>query len=124
MQLCFDFGTGRFGFEPQEAAKAAQTIKHLENVELTGVFTILPSGAKPKAKVQEQQLKDFQKVITAIEREGLQPGITHMADTAQAALCPRMRLGAVRTGADLLGRGPQGDRHNLRPVGRCVSGGV
>ena len=115
VQLCFDFGTGRFGFEPQEAAKAAQTIKHLENVELTGVFTILPSGAKPKAKVQEQQLKDFQKVITAIEREGLQPGITHMADTAQAALCPRMRLGAVRTGADLLGRGPQGDRHNLRP---------
>ena len=89
VQLCFDFGTGRFGFEPQEAAKAAQTIKHLENVELTGVFTILPSGAKPKAKVQEQQLKDFQKVITAIEREGLQPGITHMADTAQAALCPR-----------------------------------
>ena len=58
VQLCFDFGTGRFGFEPQEAAKAAQTIKHLENVELTGVFTILPSGAKPKAKVQEQQLKD------------------------------------------------------------------
>lgn len=121
VQLCFDFGMGRFGFEPQEASKAAQTIKHLENVELTGVFTILPSDAKPKASVQEQQLKDFQKVITTIEREGLRPGITHMADTAQAALCPRMRLGAVRTGADLLGRGPQGDRHGLRPVGRCVS---
>lgn len=125
VQLCFDFGMGRFGFEPQEAAKAAQTIKHLENVELTGVFTILPSDAKPKASVQEQQLKDFQKVITTIEREGLRPGITHMADTAQAALCPRMRLGAVRTGADLLGRGPQGDRHGCGRLGavspRCAT---
>lgn len=54
IQLCFDFGMGRFGFEPQEAAKAAQTIKHLENVELCGVFTVLPSGDCGKAQRQQQ----------------------------------------------------------------------
>lgn len=121
VQLCFDFGMGRFGFTLQDAAKAAQTIKHLENVELAGVYTVLPASAKPKPAVQEQQYKDFQKVITAIEREGLRAGIIHMADSAQAAQCPRMRLGAVRLGADLFGRGAQGDKHGLRPVGRCVS---
>ena len=98
VQLCFDFGTGRFGFEPQEAAKAAQTIKHLENVELTGVFTILPSGAKPKAKVQEQQLKDFQKVTSARHHPygGYGPGGPLPADAAGRRA---YRRGPARAGA-------------------------
>ena len=54
IQLCFDFGMGRFGYEPQEAAKAAQTIKHLENVELCGVFTVLPSGSCGKSAARSR----------------------------------------------------------------------
>ncbi|MCI8554740.1 MAG: hypothetical protein HFJ80_07345 [Clostridiales bacterium] len=120
VQLCFDFGTGRFGYEPQEAAKAAQTIKHLENVELSGVFTVLPSADCGKTR-RQQQVRDFRRVLAAIEREGLSTGITHMADVGQAAECAEMKLGAVRAGADLFGRGPQRDRRGLKRVGRAVS---
>lgn len=121
VQLCFDFGMGRFGYMPQDVVKAAQTIRHLENVELAGVFTILPAGGKDKESFRLQQVKDFQRVLTSIEREGLRTGITHMADTSQAAICREMRLGAVRAGADLFGRGMQKERHGLKKVGRAVS---
>lgn len=121
VQLCFDFGMGRFGFAPQDAAKAAQTLKHLDNVELIGVFTILPHNRRAKEATRLQQVKDFQRVLTAIEREGLRTGLTHMADCAQGQLCPSMKLGAVRAGADLFGRGPLKEKHGLRKVGRCIS---
>ena len=121
VQLCFDFGMGRFGYAPQDVTKAAQTLRHLENVELTGVFTVLPDGGKEKEAIRLQQVKDFQKVLTAIEREGLSPGVVHMADSSQALQCKEMRLGAVRAGADLFGRGPQKEKHGLKKVGRAVS---
>lgn len=120
VQLCFDFGMGRFGYMPQDVVKAAQTIHHLENVELYGVFTALPTK-KMKEAAALQQVKDFQRVLTAIEREGLRYGIAHMADSSQAAQYKEMRLGAVRAGADLFGRGPQKERHGLKKVGRAVS---
>ena len=129
IQLCFDFGMGRFGFSPQDAAKAAQTVKHLGNLELTGVFTILPSGSAEKSSRREQHVKDFTRVMAAIGREGLAPGFAHMADVNQLALCPDMRLSAVRVGAELFGRGqpPRGARRErngrggLKKVGRAVS---
>lgn len=120
VQLCFDFGMGRFGYMPQDVVKAAQTIHHLENVELYGVFTVLPAKIQKEAAAL-QQVKDFQRVLTAIEREGLRTGIAHMADSSQAAQFKEMRLGAVRAGADLFGRGPQKERHGLKKVGRAVS---
>ena len=126
IQLCFDFGMGRFGFSPQDAAKAAQTVKHLGNLELTGVFTVLPYGSEGKASRRAQQVKDFGRVLAAIRREGLTPGFAHMADVNQLALCPEMRLSAVRVGAELFGRGEspkaaRKERGSLKKVGRAVS---
>jgi len=68
VQLCFDFGMGRFGYALQDAGKAAQTIKHLENVELTGVFTILPDTGKASESHRLQQVKDFQRAVAAVQR--------------------------------------------------------
>ena len=126
IQLCFDFGMGRFGFAPQDAAKAAQTVRHLGNLELTGVFTALPAGSEGKASRRQQQVKDFGRVLAAVRREGLTPGFAHMADVNQLALCPEMRLSAVRVGAELFGRGeaPKAvtkQRGGLKKVGRAVS---
>ena len=132
IQLCFDFGMGRFGFSPQDAAKAAQTVKHLGNLELTGVFTILPAGSAEKSSRREQHVKDFNRVLAAVGREELTPGFAHMADVNQLALCPEMRLSAVRVGPELFGRGQPlpgarkerripGGRGGLKKVGRAVS---
>lgn len=60
-------------------------------------------------------------MLAALEREGLKPGITHMADVQQAAESPEMACGAVRVGPDLFGRGPQKDHRGLKRVGRAVS---
>lgn len=120
IQLCFDFGMGRFGFAPQEAAKAAQTIRHLGNLELTGVFTVLPDGHAGKKSRLRQQHR-FERVLAAIHREELPAGIMHMADTAQAEDYPSMAYSALRTNADLYGRGPSREKHGLKKVGRVVS---
>lgn len=123
IQLCFDFGMGRFGYMPQEAAKAAQTVKHLGNLELTGVFTVLPADSEKKSSRRQEQIRDFGRVLSTIGREGLSPSIAHMATVDQVARCPEMKLSAVRIGADLFGRdaGTGRDRAGLRKVGRAVS---
>lgn len=120
-QLCFDFGMGRFGYSPQEAAKAAQTIKHLENVELSGVFTVLPEVRRENRKQLAQQARNFQKALAAVEREGIKPPLIHMADFHHLADCREMTTGAVRVSGDLFGRGPQKEKHGLKKVGRPVS---
>lgn len=121
VQLCFDFGMGRFGYALQDAGKAAQTIKHLENVELSGVFTVLPDTGKTSHAKRLEQVKELQRAIAAIQREGLKPGVVHMADAFQAMQCKEMRLSAVRAGADLFGRGPLRERFGLKRIGRAVS---
>lgn len=121
IQLCVDFGMGRYGYMPQEVAKAAQTIKHLGNLELCGVFTVLPSGSEKKASIRQQQIKEFNRVLAAIEREELSPGIPHMTDVHQLLFYPEMRHTAVRTNADLFGRGPDKEKNGLKKVGRAVS---
>lgn len=118
-QLCFDFGVGRFGYEPQEASKAAQTLRRLGNVDLTGVFTILPRKGSKARRLDDR--KRFDRVLAALEREELHPPVLHMADTTLAAQYPALACGAVRTDGDLFGRGPAGERHGLKKVGRLVS---
>ena len=121
IQLCFDFGMGRFGYAPEEASTAAQTVNMLGNLSLAGVFTVLPSGGEKKSKLRQQQVKDFGRVLSAIEREGLDPGIAHMADVYKASFCPEMKHTAVRIGADLFGRGQMRDKHGLKKAGRATA---
>lgn len=121
VQLCVDFGMGRYGYMPQEVPKAAQTIKHLGNLELSGVFSLLPSGSEKKASLRQQQVKEFGRVIAAVEREELAAGIPHLADVHQLPYYPELKHTAVRTNADLFGRGPGKEKNGLKKVGRAVS---
>lgn len=121
IQLCVDFGMGRYGYMPQEVSKAIQTIKNLGNLELNGVFAILPSGSEKKSSLRQQQVKEFSRVMSAIEREGLGVGIPHMVDVHQLPYYPELKHTAVRTNADLFGRGPGKEKNGLKKVGRAVS---
>jgi len=119
IHLKFDCGYGRFGFLPESASRAAQSVKYLGNLAICGTFTQL-SNVKNK-KYVEAQLKEFNDVLQTLNREGIDPGICHIACTDAAILYDWVRLDAVRIGSGLLGRANVKNKIGLKKVGRLVS---
>lgn len=114
--LRFDTGADTCGFLPGEAGKAAQTVKNLSNLDITGVYSSLKSGAGRKAA--RTQFSLFSDILTTLRREDLEYGLTHMLGAADAMLHPFAKLDAVRMGVELTGRLPVRDRWNFRKTGR------
>jgi alanine racemase len=121
VHLLFDTGLGHFGFLPEEADKAVQASKYLINLEVTGCFTELtdPSGRDKKNVLA--QLAKFNKCVEILRKANINPGITHIANSAAAMLYPQLRLDAVRIGSALFGRVPAKKKQGLQRVGKLES---
>ncbi len=117
--LKFDIGAGFFGFTPPEAAKAAQTVKYLKNIDITGVYTeTAPKSGKKLARIQYES---FLGILQVLGREGLQYGMAHIAADETALMYPWMKMDAVRVSNSLYGRLSVKDKWGLDKVGRLVS---
>lgn len=121
VHIKFDTGMGRFGFLPEEADKAAQAAKYLKNLEVCGCFSHLSNCFGRDKKGVMKQLALFQKCVAVLKREGVDPGIVHLANSSAAILYPQLRLGAVRVGSALLGRVSVKNKLGLKKVGRLES---
>lgn len=121
VHLKFDTGMGRFGFLPEEAEKAAQAAKYLKNLTVCGCFSHLSNCFGHDKKGVMRQLEIFKKCVEIVRRSGIDPGLTHIANSAGALLYPELRLGAVRVGSALLGRISVKNRIGLKKVGRLES---
>lgn len=121
VHLKFDTGMGRFGFLPEEAEKAAQAAKYLKNLAICGCFSHLSNCFGHDKKGIMRQLAAFQKCVETVRRAGIEPGLTHIANSAGALLYPELRLDAVRVGSALLGRILVKNRIGLKRIGRLES---
>lgn len=117
----FDTGMGRFGFLPSEAEKAVQAAKYLKNLEVCGCFTHLSNCFGKDKKGVLSQLEQFKGCIELFTAAGIDPGLTHIANSAGAILYPALRLNAVRVGSALLGRVSVRNKLGLKKVGRLES---
>ena len=117
--LRFDTGAGSTGFLCESAKQTAQTVRYLDNLTVTGVYTKLRAGAREKAA--RQQYEAFTGVLQTLSREGIDYGIAHMASTEAALRYPWARLDAVRVGKGLCGRLDGPDKWGFKKVGRLVT---
>lgn len=117
VHLKFDTGMGRFGFLPEEVDKAVNAAKFLSNLQITGCFTHLSNCFGKDKKGVFRQFELFKNCVTALENEGINPGMRHIANSNGALLYPELRLDAVRAGSALLGRVGVKNKAGLRKVG-------
>ncbi len=115
----FDIGAGFFGFTVAEAAKAAQTVKYLKNIDIVGAYSeIAPRSTK---KFAREQYETFLSALQSLAREGISYGMAHIAADETALMYPWMRMDAVRASTSLYGRLSINDKWGLDKVGRLVS---
>ncbi|MDR2753685.1 MAG: alanine racemase [Oscillospiraceae bacterium] len=116
VHLKFDTGMGRFGFLPPQAKQAAEAVLALKNLRVTGVFSHLSNCFRPGEKSVLCQAEAFDGVVNTLRENGVEPGLTHLANTNGLLLYPGLRHNAVRSGSALLGRLAYADRWGFRPV--------
>jgi len=102
VHLKLDTGMGRLGASPQEAPPLARRIARESALEFEGLMTHLSSAASDEAFTREQ-IARFDRVLGALEREGLAPSVVHAANSSGAAFYPEARYTMIRPGLALYG---------------------
>ena len=102
VHLAIDTGMGRYGFLwnnlPKECASFAET------VEITGTY----SHFNNNEKMAPLQLKRFQQALEDLRKLGINPGLTHMSNSAATMTIGDGGLDAVRIGSAFLGKCARG----------------
>ncbi len=106
LHLKVDTGMGRIGARPADGPDLARLIAESENATLAGVYTHFGQAGDADLSRAAGQLAEFEGVLSALERAGIDPGLRHCAATAAALRMPAARLDAVRLGIGLLGVAP------------------
>ncbi len=115
VHLKVDTGMHRVGVDPAAAPTIAAQISGSPELVLGGTFTHLAVADAPKRPETEAQLDLFDQVISAITAAGIDPGLTHAANSAGTLLHKRAHRDLVRTGISLYGYPPDSTVAGLCP---------
>jgi alanine racemase len=111
-----DTGMGRVGVTPEEALKLIKKIKRLEFIEIEGVFTHFALADADK-KFTSRQIFLFERLISALEKEGIKIPLLHTANSMAILDYPDSHFNMVRPGLVLYGLYPKPDlKVRLKPV--------
>lgn len=114
-----DTGMGRSGLLPDEAPGFIGTLRQLPGLKLEGVFTHFAVADLADKDYTRQQFAAYLKIVAALEREGIEVPIRHVANSAATLDLPDMHLDAVRPGIAIYGLHPSDHvepRLPLRPA--------
>jgi len=106
VHLKIDTGMGRTGCPAEEALSLAKYISNCPALKLTGTATHLAASDStliPDMEFTAQQIKRFNKAVTAIKAAGINPGIVHAANSGAIILHPDAWYDMVRPGILLYG---------------------
>lgn len=122
VHLKIDTGMRRFGVATDEAVPAAQLITSLPELQLEGVMTHLASADEPDPASALGQVARFDEAIQAVRDAGIDPGMTHVANSAGTLRFPAFHKELVRPGLAFHGVQPSehtplpGQPGEMRPV--------
>lgn len=110
--ILIDTGMGMGGFLPSEPEKLISIYSYLSNIAISGTYTQLyAAGGDVNA-----QMELFQNTLDSLHRAGLEPGMTHAADSVALMRSHGVQLDAVRVGSAFLGLCPHRKGDGLQPV--------
>ena len=101
-----DTGMGRLGILAKDALQVMREVKKLPNLDCEGVFSHFPMAYDPKDPFTKRQIKIFESIVAAAEKEGFKfkkvhisasDGINNFPETAKKPFT------GVRTGINLHG---------------------
>jgi alanine racemase len=107
--LKIDTGMNRLGIAPTDIECFARQYEKSSRLKLEGVFTHFASSEVfdgPVATQNRCQEERFYKAVERLRSLGIDPGITHLANSAAIALRPETWADMVRPGAILYGYHP------------------
>ncbi|MBP3780157.1 MAG: alanine racemase [Selenomonas sp.] len=98
VHLKVDTGMGRIGVRPEEAGTLAAAIAKLPGVQVEGMFShFAAADAKDKSYTQKQ-LAAFKEAVAAVEKNGVQLSVKHIAESAAILEIPEAHFDMVRAG--------------------------
>lgn len=110
VHLKIDTGMGRLGFLPEDAAAAAEWLRALPALHVTGIYTHLAradEGADGE-ETTHRQLRSFARVSSTVEAVLGERLLRHAENTAGLLHYPTGALDMVRAGIGLYGYAPAG----------------
>jgi alanine racemase len=105
VHLKVDTGMNRVGVQPDDAVPLARRVVEA-GLELEGVWTHLAVADDPEDPFTDRQVGRFGSVIADLRAAGIQPGMTHVANSAATLAHPAARADMVRVGIALYGVAP------------------
>jgi Alr-MurF fusion protein len=117
-----DTGMGRLGIRAEQLENIVQLVKmvkELPGLRLEGIFTHFAMADALDSTHTRMQLARFQRVLQALEEEGIRPPLAHAANSAATLTLPEARLDMVRPGIALFGLHPSEEvplPHSFRPA--------
>ncbi len=123
MHLKLNTGMNRVGYDcktEKDLARIAAAYE-TEGVEFTGIFSHFSSSDDLSEGAEENTLKQlsrFEKVLSYLEKKGIDPGTKHISNSGGIGKYKEARFDAVRCGALLYGYNTASDAPmDVRPVG-------
>ncbi len=116
VHVAVDTGMGRFGSRWTDIEDLLEVYR-TENLTFEGIFSHFAASFEAGNTQTMRQLGRFQEALSALEAQGVQVGLRHMANSCAALRFPKTWLDAVRVGSALVGRLPVKVPVELRRVG-------
>ena len=113
IHIKLDTGMGRIGFKIEE--KSVSQIKSISNmpyIEIEGIFTHFSKSDEYDKHYTEEQIKKYNKLVSALEREGVNVGIKHCCNSAGIIDFSEAHYDAVRAGIIIYGMCPSAKYDN------------
>lgn len=119
VHLKIDTGMGRIGCTCEEAPRLAHEIFREKHLFLEGTAThlsVADSLSDGDRSFTRTQISRFNNALAAIRKEGIDPGITHAANSGGILLYPESHFDMVRPGILVYGYPPSEEVANLIQV--------
>jgi alanine racemase len=116
VHLLVDTGMGRLGCKPDEALELARYISGSEQLRLAGTCSHFPSADRENDEFTRDQGRLFDNIAASFKKEGIDPGLIHMANSGGIAGYPSSHRNMVRPGILLYGYYPSSDQKRVLPV--------
>jgi len=120
VHLNLDTGMGRLGFDADRVDEWAEEVRSVIDgspLRLVSTFTHYHSAEADDA-ASEAQWTRFRRALRSMERNGLDPGLRHAANSAAAVRWPERAADVVRPGIFLYGASPAGGELHAEAVVR------
>ncbi|MEK9629649.1 MAG: alanine racemase [Nitrospinota bacterium] len=101
-----DTGMNRLGVHPENLLTLTEKIKQLPNLEVEALSTHFSSADDEDLSITHDQIELFQKTLKKLQESGINPPLTHLANSSGIFRFPESRSRMVRPGLILYGALP------------------